>query len=779
MKRPFSLFVGLLFLSSSLAPTGWAQSIKPGAEIRVQLLDQLDTGKTQPGQEFSATLAEPVVLDNGMAWPKGTQVKGRVIEVVSSGRLSRPASITLQLTQIGNSPIETEKVQIDGKSHAGRNAALIGGVGALGALIGGISGGGKGAAIGAAAGAGAGAATAAATGKQEIVLRAEAPVSFVVAGNAPAQPQAASPTPDVTAVTEAQSQPQDESQLSPYYEPYAPEQLDNLLAPVALYSDPLLAQVLVAATFPDQIQDAAQWVPARSPYEIDDQPWDVSVKAVAHYPTVLTMLNDRLDWTSALGQAYVYQSDDVMASVQRLRNMAYSQGNLVTTPQQEVIVDRGYIQIVPAQPRMIFVPVYDPGVIYARPVYRPGGGFDNFFSFGTGYAIGAWLNYDLDWGSRRVVYDGWDQRGGGWRQRSRPYVQITNVYVDRRYEQVNVNRNVVDHHVDYRNVERYNSVHRDVTYENRARIESNRTRNEPPHASEQPQPRPVNERVDDRGNDRGNGKGNDFGARNQPSARPEQPAQTASQPTSQRPDEKSFGRANQVPPNVQQPQPQPANERANEGNGRGNDFGARNQPSARPEQPAQTAPQPAPQRPPQSPNEKSFGRANQVPPNVQQPRPQPANERVNEGNGRGNDFGARNQPLARPEQPAKSAPEPAPQPAPQRPPQRPPQSPNDTSFGRANQVPPNVQQPRPQPANERVNEGNGRGNDFGARNQPSARPEQPAKTAPEPPPQARPAAPAATPPSPASAPKVEQQQQHRDGTESKRKDNNGNEKKKP
>ncbi len=498
MKKLFSLFSGLLFLSSSLAPTGSAQSIKPGTEIQVQLLDQLDTGKTQPGQEFSATLAEPVALDNGMAWPKGTLVKGRVIEVVSSGRLSRPASIALQLTQIGNSPIETEKEQIDGKSHAGRNAALIGGVGALGALIGGIAGGGKGAAIGAAAGAGAGTATAAATGKQEIVLRAETSVRFVVAANAPVQPQAASPAPEVSGVTQPQSQPQDEPQLSPDYEPYAPEQLDNLLAPVALYSDPLLAQVLVAATFPDQIQDAAQWVPARSPYEIDDRPWDVSVKAVAHYPTVLTMLSDRLDWTTALGQAYVYQSNDVMASVQRLRNMAYSQGNLVTTPQQEVIVDRGYIRIVPAQPRMIFVPVYDPGVIYARPVYRPGGGFDSFFSFGTGYAIGAWLNYDLDWGSRRVVYDGWDERSSGWRQRSRPYVQVTNAYVDRRYEQVNVNRNVVDHHVDYGNVERYNSVHRDVTYENRARIESDRTRNEPPRAGEQPQPRPVNERVEER-----------------------------------------------------------------------------------------------------------------------------------------------------------------------------------------------------------------------------------------------------------------------------------------
>ena len=104
MKKLFSLFSGLLFLLYGLAPTGSAQSINPGTEIQVRLLGQLDTGKTEAGQEFSATLAQPVRLDNGMVWPTGTEVKGKVVEVVSSGRLSRPASITLQLTQIGNSP---------------------------------------------------------------------------------------------------------------------------------------------------------------------------------------------------------------------------------------------------------------------------------------------------------------------------------------------------------------------------------------------------------------------------------------------------------------------------------------------------------------------------------------------------------------------------------------------------------------------------------------------------------------------------------------------------
>ena len=477
MKRLF-LFVSMLsLLSSSLAlsPMSWAQSIKPGTEIRVQLLDELDTGKVQVGQEFTATLAEPVVLDSGAVWPKGAKVTGKVVEVVSSGRLSRPASITLQLTQIGNAPLQTENETIDGKSHGGRNAALIGGMGALGAMLGGIAGGKKGALIGATAGAGAGVATAAATGKQEIVLRPETPLTFAVA-SAAVQPQFSNPAPEAVDT----AQPQDQPQGSRYYESYAPEQLDNLLAPIALYPDPLLAQVLLAATFPDQIQDAARWAQVNDPRYIDDQGWDVSVKAVAHYPTGLAMLNGQLDWTTALGQAYAYQSTDVMTSIQRLRNLAYSQGNLVATPQQNVRVDGGYIQILPGDPRLIYVPAYDPAVVYFRPVYRAGFGFQGFFSFGTGYAIGAWLNHDLDWNSHRVVYDGWDTRRGGWREQSRPYVHITNVYVDNRYEHVNVNRNVALRRVNYDNVNRNNSVHRDVSFDNRAKMDSDRAPNERP-----------------------------------------------------------------------------------------------------------------------------------------------------------------------------------------------------------------------------------------------------------------------------------------------------------
>ena len=565
MKKLFSLFSGLLLLLSCLAPAGSAQSINPGTEIQVRLLGQLDTGKTEPGQEFSATLGQPVRLDNGMVWPTGTEVKGRVVEVVSSGRLSQPASITLQLTQIGNSFIETQTEQIHGQSHAGRNAALISGIAAAGAVLGGVAGGGKGAVIGAAAGAGAGTATAAATGKQEIVLPAETPITFVVADNAARSPaEASAPAPESTEAAEPQ-------QASDYYEPYAQEQLDNLLAPIALYPDPLLAQVLAAATFPDEIQDAAPWVRLHNPDSIDYQPWDVSVKAVAHYPTVLSMLNDRLDWTTALGQAYVNQSTDIMMSVQRLRNMAHSQGNLVTTPQQQVVVDRGYIQIVPAQPRVIFVPAYDPGVIYVRRVYRPGFGFDGFFNFGTGFVIGSWLNYDMDWGTHRVVYNSWDERGG-WRERSRPYVHITNVYVNNRYENVNLNRNVVHRHVDYDNVQRYNSVHHDVTYKNRERVEATHVRSEQRGVGQQRRPQSANEKVNDREND--------HGYRGQPSSQGQPAAR-------QHPNNASFERPNQAPPTAASRQTRPTGEQMND---RENDRNIRNQPSATPA--ARTAPQP-------------------------------------------------------------------------------------------------------------------------------------------------------------------------------------------
>lgn len=252
---------------------------------------------------------------------------------------------------------------------------------------------------------------------------------------------------------------------------YSAEQLDNLLASIALYPDALLAQVLVAATFPDQIEAAVRFVRANGAAQLDDQAWDVSVKAVAHYPSALNMMADKIDWTTAVGRAYATQSTDVMASVQRLRSMAHSQGNLVSTPQQEVIYEDNNYEIVPAQPRVIYVPVYDPYVIYTRPVFY-GGGFGGYWSFSVGFPIGSWLSYDCDWRFRRVYYNGWNvglygYGGGGWRARSRPFVNITNVYVNTRYQNVYVNRDVVNRTVNYRNIDRYGSVHRDTHFDSR------------------------------------------------------------------------------------------------------------------------------------------------------------------------------------------------------------------------------------------------------------------------------------------------------------------------
>jgi hypothetical protein len=186
MKRASKLlFPALGILLLWFAPVGHAQSIAPGTEVRVSLLDRLDTGKTDAGETFSATLAEPVRFRGRLVWAKGTTVTGRVVEVVSSGRLKRPASLTLEVTAVGKSSIHTEAIQIDGKSHAARNLGLIGGGTAAGAILGGIAGGGKGTVVGSMVGAGAGTATAYATGKQEIVLAPETQLLFIVAGKAP------------------------------------------------------------------------------------------------------------------------------------------------------------------------------------------------------------------------------------------------------------------------------------------------------------------------------------------------------------------------------------------------------------------------------------------------------------------------------------------------------------------------------------------------------------------------------------------------------------------
>jgi hypothetical protein len=249
---------------------------------------------------------------------------------------------------------------------------------------------------------------------------------------------------------------------------------------VALYPDPLLAQLFVAATFPDQIEEAARFVRANGPNGVDDQYWDVSVRAIAHYPTVIGMMADKIDWTTSLGQAYVNQSTDVASSVQHLRHLARTAGNLQSSEQQEVLEHDSYIAISPYQPEYIYVPVYDPGIIYyRRPHYGPA------ITFGAGFPIGAWLNLDFRWGygggSGGVYYTGWRNEGWGggcwncgWIGRSRGRVDFqNNVYVKTRYNNINVSRNVINRSVNENNLNRYNSVHRNVNYNN-VQVNNNR-----------------------------------------------------------------------------------------------------------------------------------------------------------------------------------------------------------------------------------------------------------------------------------------------------------------
>lgn len=222
---------------------------------------------------------------------------------------------------------------------------------------------------------------------------------------------------------------------------FSPEELDDLLAPIALYPDPLVAQILPAATFVDQIDEAARFVRQYGETtRIDSQPWDVSVRAVAHYPSVLFMMDNKYEWTVSLGQAFVNQEQEVMDTIQNLRAEARNVGSLASTPQQQVVVEGDNIRILPAEPEVIYVPQYDPTAVYMADLYPSYG----FITFSAGFGIGAWLNRDCDWHRHRIYYHGW--RGGGWINRTRPYVNTRNrAYIDRRYREIEVNRRVVQH----------------------------------------------------------------------------------------------------------------------------------------------------------------------------------------------------------------------------------------------------------------------------------------------------------------------------------------------
>src|SRR4030088_2897259 len=150
-----------------------------------------------------------------------------------------------------------------------------------------------------------------------------------------------------------------------------PEQLQQLVAPIALYPDALVAQILAAATYPDQVVEADRWVQQNTNLkgeqlgqEVDKQPWDASVKALAAFPSVLGNMDKNLSWTSSLGDAYYNQEQDVMDAVQAMRQRAQEAGNLLTTEQQTVTSQDSTIIIEPASPEVVYVPEYDPWLVY-------------------------------------------------------------------------------------------------------------------------------------------------------------------------------------------------------------------------------------------------------------------------------------------------------------------------------------------------------------------------------------------------------------------------------
>ncbi len=181
-------------------------------------------------------------------------------------------------------------------------------------------------------------------------------------------------------------------------------QIDELLAPIALYPDPLVALILPASTFPTDVVLAARYLKdGKDPEAIENQTWDDSVKALARYPEVLKWMDENLAWTQQLGAAFLVQPAAVMNGTQRLRAAAVAAGNLKDTPEQKVVVEREVIRIVPAEREVIYVPVYDPIYVY-RPRVVEVCGPGPLVTFSIGYRTGFWLSYYCNWGYNSVVY---------------------------------------------------------------------------------------------------------------------------------------------------------------------------------------------------------------------------------------------------------------------------------------------------------------------------------------------------------------------------------------
>lgn len=214
--------------------------------------------------------------------------------------------------------------------------------------------------------------------------------------------------------------------------PFTRDQIEQMVAPIALYPDPVVAQILMASTYPLQIVEAARWVGKNPGLEdealtnaVEPEDWDPSVKSLVYYPDVLQRMSDDLDWTQDLGDAVLAQQQDVMDAVQRMRGYAMEAGNLESNEQQTVVVEEKIIKVEPAT-QTVYVPAYNPTVVYGSywgppayyyPVYSyppsywyPPGyvAATSVISFGVGVAVGAAVWGGCDWGGHGFYHRGGD-----------------------------------------------------------------------------------------------------------------------------------------------------------------------------------------------------------------------------------------------------------------------------------------------------------------------------------------------------------------------------------
>ncbi|WP_143218571.1 DUF3300 domain-containing protein, partial [Achromobacter xylosoxidans] len=228
-------------------------------------------------------------------------------------------------------------------------------------------------------------------------------------------------------------------------------QLDQLMAPVALYPDSLLSQILMGATYPDDVAAAAKWSAAHTSESgdkavkaVEGESWDPSVKSLVAFPSVMDMMGRQPDWVKSVGDAFLAQPDAVMDSVQRLRAQAQKAGNLKSTPQQKVTSsttnDKTVVVIEPADPQVVYVPSYNPTVVYgtwAYPSYPPyyyppppGSVFATSLVAGIGFGLGVaavnsmWGGFD--WGHNDVDID---------------VNRYNNINVNQRIDRNNINNN--------------------------------------------------------------------------------------------------------------------------------------------------------------------------------------------------------------------------------------------------------------------------------------------------------------------------------------------------